>query len=337
MVINSIHLKSFTVFENMEMTFTPGLNIVIGENGTGKTHLLKILYSICECFENNNDGFPVETAFWPKLMKMFQATDTEIFVRNKLSGITTIDADTDEGKYTFKIAPIQEQLYSMVKDSGAIWKKVDQTIFIPAKEMMTHSGIEKDYMQRNLPLDKTLIDILNKIGVSTVKNLPEDKQNILNKIAGIINGKVVYKHDRYFVKRQDGSLIDFAIEAEGYKKLGLIYRLIETGYLSSGSTLLWDEPESNLNPMLVPDIVNILLELSRQGVQIILATHDYLLAKYFEVKRTDEDRIKFHSLCKSENGVVCESNDNFRDLKKNPIISAYDDLLDEVIRLNLGD
>jgi ABC-type ATPase involved in cell division len=65
------------------------------------------------------------------------------------------------------------------------------------------------------------------------------------------------------------------MEAEGYKKFGLIYRLIETGYLEKGSTILWDEPEANLNPKMIPEIVRILLALSRHGVQVFFATHDY--------------------------------------------------------------
>ena len=101
--------------------------------------------------------------------------------------------------------------------------------------------------------------------------------------------------------------------------------------------MYWDEPEANINPKLIPAIVKLLLELSRRGVQIHIATHDYVLAKYFEVRRESDDIVMFHSLCKTDAGVKCESNINFRDLKENTIISAYDALLDEVIRKNMGD
>ena len=44
MSINKIKIENFTVFKNFETEFSEGINIFIGENGTGKTHLLKYLY-----------------------------------------------------------------------------------------------------------------------------------------------------------------------------------------------------------------------------------------------------------------------------------------------------
>ena len=39
--ITRIHLENFTSFANLEQEFSPGINVIIGANGTGKTHLLK--------------------------------------------------------------------------------------------------------------------------------------------------------------------------------------------------------------------------------------------------------------------------------------------------------
>ena len=80
-----------------------------------------------------------------------------------------------------------------------------------------------------------------------------------------------------------------------------------------------------------------LLKLSKNEVQIFLTTHDYMFAKYFEVKREDADKVCFHSLYKSNNNIAHESNEFFRDLKNNPIIDAFDELMDEVLGKNLGD
>ena len=46
-MIEKLTLKNFTVFENLEIDFSPRINIIIGENGTGKTHLLKAAYALC--------------------------------------------------------------------------------------------------------------------------------------------------------------------------------------------------------------------------------------------------------------------------------------------------
>ena len=45
MNIKSIKLENFTVFGDVAIDFSEGINVLIGENATGKTHLLKVLYS----------------------------------------------------------------------------------------------------------------------------------------------------------------------------------------------------------------------------------------------------------------------------------------------------
>ncbi|MEK7257758.1 MAG: AAA family ATPase, partial [Bacteroidota bacterium] len=42
--IKRLELENFTCFGKVGMDFSPGINVFIGENGTGKTHLLKVLY-----------------------------------------------------------------------------------------------------------------------------------------------------------------------------------------------------------------------------------------------------------------------------------------------------
>lgn len=43
MYMRHITLGNFTVFQNVDIDFSRGLNVFIGENGMGKTHVLKAL------------------------------------------------------------------------------------------------------------------------------------------------------------------------------------------------------------------------------------------------------------------------------------------------------
>lgn len=45
-MLQQLDIKNFTVFQNADLTFANGLNVVIGENSSGKTHILKLAYSI---------------------------------------------------------------------------------------------------------------------------------------------------------------------------------------------------------------------------------------------------------------------------------------------------
>ena len=74
-----------------------------------------------------------------------------------------------------------------------------------------------------------------------------------------------------------------------------------------------------------------LLELQRNGVQIFISTHDYFLAKYFEVKKEDADKITYYSLYDNDGAVEYEQNTNFRDLKNNDIMDTFLNLYESEI------
>ena len=46
-MITHLTLKNFVVFTDLSIDFSPGINIIIGENGTGKTQLLKAILALC--------------------------------------------------------------------------------------------------------------------------------------------------------------------------------------------------------------------------------------------------------------------------------------------------
>lgn len=45
-MLKSLTIKNFTVFTNSKIEFSPGINVIIGDNSTGKSHLLKLAYSM---------------------------------------------------------------------------------------------------------------------------------------------------------------------------------------------------------------------------------------------------------------------------------------------------
>jgi ABC-type multidrug transport system ATPase subunit len=120
--------------------------------------------------------------------------------------------------------------------------------------------------------------------------------------------------------------------AEGFRKAGILSRLLETGAIQPGVSgpLFWDEPESNLNPKLMKLLVQILLELSRNGQQIILATHDYVLLKWFDLlmDKGKDDHVRFHALYRDDQSddVKIDSTDDYREIENNPIAEAFNNL-----------
>ncbi|MCL2222570.1 MAG: AAA family ATPase [Oscillospiraceae bacterium] len=343
MSIKSIQLRNFTVFNELSIELSSGVNVFIGENGTGKTHILKVLYAFCNHEqEGADDNAPIlHSAFDYWLKAYFQDVSYSKLFHRSFTDINTliqnapisISVGAQDEIYDFSIVDYNHDYrkHGIFGDSKA--KKRTPSVYIPAKEMLTHSGFEKDFLERNFPFDATLIDILNKAGMSTLKSLSSDMQKLLDEIVKIIGGRVIYQSDRYYIDKGQGVLVEFRAEAEGHKKLGLLYRLIETGNIKKGSVLLWDEPEANMNPKLMPIVSKILLELSRSGVQVFIATHDYNLMKYFSIAKKAEDNVIFFSLYKPENKsyVLCEHEDDYDTLTNNAIIDAEIRLLEDEI------
>ena len=85
MAIKKLTLENFTVFEKADIEFSSGINILIGENGTGKTHIMKALYSACQAVRHDID-FP------NKLVKVFKPDDLNIsrLARKRTGSIGTL-------------------------------------------------------------------------------------------------------------------------------------------------------------------------------------------------------------------------------------------------------
>ena len=331
MSIKKISVKDFTVFNDIIIEASQCVNVLIGENGTGKTHLLKLLHSVklwrSDGTLDLNDIFGMKSGITDYVLNYNETGGSKpnTFIKSN-------HCADDES---------QEVNRSKTADITIEFSKMYVPVFIPAKETLSMSNITRidDKYSRNLDIDRTLIDIIKK-----AQNInPDVPSSIAEKIAAkletVIDGKVFVKPDdlTFWVRKNNGMEIPFYMEAEGFRKIGLLWQLIMNEGISNGTVLLWDEPEANINPKLVPVLVEILLELARNGVQIFIATHDYMLAKYFEVRRKDDDSVRFHSLHRTDDGVKCEHNEYFRDLKANPIIEAFDELMDEVFEKNLGD
>lgn len=336
MYIKQAKLNNFTVFKDIKLDFSRGINIFIGENGSGKTHLMKVLYSACRATES-------KTSFSSKLVKTMLPDDFKISRlitrrqgNNAARMAITAASDDDATEKTLSMSfNIKTKKWDAEVKGEEAWEKAFQdtsSIFIPAKEILSHSyKLAAAVDKNNVMFDDTYIDILNsaQIDISVGRN-SGTKDRMLKRIEEITDGKVLYdEHRDEFYLKKGNSMQEFNLVAEGIRKMAMLWQLVKNGTLEKGSVLFWDEPEANINPSYISIIAELLIELSRHGVQIFISTHDYMLAKYFEVKKCQEDKLIFHSL----NAIEYECGDKFAKLKHNSIISSFNKLLDEIYDL----
>ena len=344
MIIKKIKLENFTVFENHQIDFCPGINVVIGENGTGKTHIMKVLYSACQSADP-------KVSFPQKIVATMLPDDYKIarlITRkqgNHSSQIRITASDTGNAQERILSVSFHNKTKkwdaTVTGENG--WEESfssSSSIFIPAKEILSHSyNLNAASEKNNVRFDDTYLDIINaaKVDISVGRN-SDTKDAMLKEIEKMTHGTVYYDANRdEFYLKSGNSKQEFNLIAEGIRKMALLWQLVKNGTLENGSILFWDEPEANINPAYISIIVEMLLVLQRRGVQIFISTHDYMLASYFVVKKSAEDKVVFHSLTKDSNKgeVFYESAEDFADLKANPIISAFDKLLNDIYNIEL--
>lgn len=53
MLLTRIKAEKFAVFEDIEIPFGKGLNVLVGENGIGKAHIMKLAYAACQAVKHD--------------------------------------------------------------------------------------------------------------------------------------------------------------------------------------------------------------------------------------------------------------------------------------------
>lgn len=337
--ITHLRLENFTAFAEFDREFAPGVNLIIGENGTGKTHLLKTLYAACAI----TVGEDREKSYALKLRNVFNPYEGRIgrLARRQSGSVKARVTVTREGgarlggefsNHTFRPED--------VKLSGETAWKRDELVsaYIPVKEMLAHApGFLATAARREIAFEEVYVDILKCAYLPKLLGATDKgRQRLLNALQKAIDGKVLAKGEHFFLKNRQGDL-EFTLLAEGIRKLALIWLLIQNGTLLAGSVLFWDEPEANLNPALMGEVVEVILELQRLGVQVFLTTHNYVLLKEFDLRRQAGDDLRFLSLFRDPQGAVSSNvSDDYLGVAPNAIARTFSDLYDRELQRSLG-
>jgi AAA15 family ATPase/GTPase len=204
--------------------------------------------------------------------------------------------------------------------------------------MLAHApGFLATVFKREIAFEEVYVDIIKKAFLPKLSGLHDVKRKrLLETLQKAIEGKVITKGEHFFLKNSRGEL-EFTLLAEGMRKLALVWLLIQNGTLLSGSVLFWDEPEANLNPALMGEVVEVILELQRMGVQVFLTTHNYVLLKEFDLRQKEGDVIRYLSLYRDEQrAVVANASDSYTGIDPNATAGTFSDLYDRELMRSLG-
>ncbi len=337
MTITRVKLENFTVFERLDLEPSPGINVLVGANGTGKTHLMKVCYAAC-------DVSIAEKSLAGKLVSVFLPSG---HTAERLGRLIKLGSET--GRAGLEVFRGQSKIEAQFSKNNAHpfypytsatndWSSSPiDSVYIPAKDMLANApGFRSLYVAREIHFEETYQDILDKAYLPALRDSALDRESkaMLNAIEAELGGKVVLHGEEFFLSGEQGE-IEFTLLAEGLRKLGLLWLLIRNGSLRPGAVLFWDEPETNLNPKLYGVVIDVLLELQRLGMQIFLATHDYVILRELDLQAQEGDKVAFHSLYHEEGQIRCHSTDKYLETHPNAIMEAFDSIYDREIKRSL--
>lgn len=307
-MLKRLLVKNFTVFAEADFEFGPGLNVVVGTNGTGKSHVLKLGYAVMRAASEPQQKslFRESQTYWSDMLRnilhgIFLPEALHNLTRRALPEADAVVKVELQGPNNQLVAfgiphspdfcadPVDPDSVSLdelkITDFPKEQLPGNSPLFIPAKEVLSmFNGFLALYENREIDFDLTYPDLCRQL---SLPNLKEPKyKGVMTALRTIMGGAVRLNGQR-FVFEPAGRQYPLSINlyAEGLRKFGILWQLLQNGSLTPETTLFWDEPEANLNPALLKQLAAVLAALARQGFQIILATHSLFLMKELHILR----------------------------------------------------
>ena len=337
MPLTRVELERFTAFTHLNLDVSPGINVLLGANGTGKTHLMKVCYAACDVSRSH-------IPFAEKLVRVMLPSDRKpgrLVQRSVGNQTGTATVHSGNAKLSAAFSRNNPGPLSGDRDPEDWNVEPIESVYIPVKEMLANApGFRSLYEKREIHFEEVYKDILDRAYLPKLRGrIDQDRQELLDNLQDAIGGSVTVKGEEFFLDNGNRSgNLEFTLLAEGIRKLGLLWLLIQNGTLEVSSILFWDEPEANINPGLVGTLMDVLLKLQRRSVQVFIATHSYVVSKELDLRSKAGDNILFHSLHREAgNGdIVCSTTPRFQDVHPNLIGDAFTGLYDREVRRSVG-
>lgn len=284
-MLNDIKLKNFGPLVDVQWSNLDKINLVIGGNGSGKTFLLKALYSAVRTLEEYRRGNEPRADSDILIDKLYWT-----FQPDKIGDL--VSKGTEEHLHFSSMIEKKDFEYEFGKDTSKHLQRIrnnvdcpltSNSIFLPAKEILSlhHIILKSREQDKAFGFDDTYYDL-----AKALRNPPQRGRNYdefakaRHALNGILNGRVEYDETskQWYFKRGNQKF-PIGVTAEGIKKISILDTLLSNRYLDTNSIIFIDEPESALHPSAIAQFMDIISLLADSGIQFFLATHSYFVIK----------------------------------------------------------
>ena len=334
------------LFDKLSLRWSPKINIISGENSTGKTTLIKAMYAVLKgVSENRLDKMnkeEIEGSLVKKIQGVFRPDDDKIgrlVSRGSGGGRASLSLSIGgEDSVSVGFSGRQDRHADVSVNIGVA---EDGTapyfpVYIPPKEMISATEhFQSLYEAYHIDFEEMYYDLTKLLDRPLKKGGNTEQQNsVVESFGRIINGSVVQRDKKFYLKMKGKGEFEMGLVSEGYRKLATIIYLIYSGSLNENSILFWDEPETTMNPMMIKPIAEAVAKLAEMGVQVFITTHDYFVQQSFNLLSAypaagaAPPEIKFISLYKEDDRLLFEEGATVSELNHNSIMEEFDNLYD---------
>lgn len=342
-MLNSFELRNFAPIRQIQCQNLGQINLIIGHNGTGKTILLKALYSAMRTLETHGRGNEPRNLSEILADKLYWTFETEKIGDLVSKGADTplqlkLDLDSHEFFYEFG----KDTTKNIQKLENNISPRNSNSIYFPTKEVLSlHQNIlQSREIDQTFGFDDTYLDLARALRQPPTKGrnyvgFADSRKQLKN----VLEGRVEYdeKSGRWHFKKGNQKFA-IGVTAEGIKKIAILDTLLGNRYLDPQSIVFIDEPESALHPIAISKFLDIIVLLAKAGIQFFIASHSYFVIKklYLAAQKQQEISIVIISENTEENHQTWSSSNLSDGLPENPIIDESIRLYKEEVELVLG-
>lgn len=142
---------------------------------------------------------------------------------------------------------------------------------------------------------------------------------IVNQIHGTTKGAFIYDKSKRRIMFKNG-LGEFSLNnvASGIKSFGVLEILLSNEIISPEKMLLWDEPENHLHPQWQVHFADVLVQLVKAGIPIVVCSHSpYFIQaiRHFSSVHSIEESVDYY-LSRIEDNGLCTFDEVTTDLNR---------------------
>jgi energy-coupling factor transporter ATP-binding protein EcfA2 len=283
-MITRLGLTNFGPLKSVEWKNLGRINLIIGGNGSGKTFLLKSLYSAMrtlEIYKRGNVQRSAAEILAERLHWTFQADKIGDLVTKGSDGPLNASIWVDQNEFCYGFGKDTTKQISHLENH--VPPRGSNSVFLPAKEVLSLHNIILDSRENDMQFgfDDTYYDLAKALMIypQKGKNYVEFS-NSRQSLEAMFGGKIEYDEGaKTWSFRKGNQRFPIGVTAEGVKKIAILDTLLSNRYLDLQSVVFMDEPESALHPSALTTLLDIVAMLAERGIQFFMASHSYFVVK----------------------------------------------------------